>query len=208
MQIDLWPGGPTLRLADHWQTFGSLPDDPPGTHAFGYKFTGGESGVVVVKLIAPDDAMELDAQSVIDGIRRVPDVIEGQVGLIDVDVARTASGVPYVYSIVKIRVEPAGVEYNLTLHFPGERPVQLQGGFAEGNLTGMRDAMVYELAQRNNMVGEPTADDPSGGWAHDPFDHSTTGFVMNMSELPRFDEQFPGHPLSMARELLRAIAGA
>ena len=111
-----------------------------------------------------------------------------------------------MYSIVKIRLEPAGVEYNLTLHFAGERPVQLQGGFAEGNLTGVRDAMVYEMARSNNMGGEPTADDPSGGWAHDPFDYSTTGFVMNMSELPRFDERFPAHPLSMARELLRSIA--
>ena len=71
MQVDLWTGGPTLRLADHWQPFGTLPEDPPGTQAFGYKFTGGESGVVVVKPIAPDGAMELDAQSVIDGIRSV-----------------------------------------------------------------------------------------------------------------------------------------
>lgn len=76
--------------------------------------------------------MELDARSVIDGIRGVPDVIEGQVGLIDADVAKTASGVPYVYSIVKIRLEPVGVEYNLTLHFPGEHPVQLQGRFRRG----------------------------------------------------------------------------
>lgn len=48
----------------------------------------------------------------------MPDVIEGQVGLIDVDVAKTASGVPYVYSIVKIRLEPVEVEYNLTLTSP------------------------------------------------------------------------------------------
>ena len=38
------------------------------------------------------------------------------------------------------------------------------------------------------------------------FSTSTTGFVMNMSELPDFDQQFPGHPLTMARELLRSIA--
>lgn len=36
--------------------------------------------------------------------------------------------------------------------------------------------------------------------------HSAAGFVMNMSELPDFDEQFPNHPLSMAQELLRNIA--
>lgn len=58
------------------------------------------------------------------------------------------------------------------------------------------------------MLHAPTQDDPTGGWAHDPFDHSTTGFVMNMSELPDFDEQFPSHPLTMARELLRNIAAS
>ena len=31
---------------------------------------------------------------------------------------------------------------------------------------------------------------------------------MNMSELPDFDEQFPNHPLTMARELLRNIAAS
>ena len=56
------------------------------------------------------------------------------------------------------------------------------------------------------MLHEPTPDDPTGGWAHDPYDHSTTGFVMNMSELPDFDQQFPGHPLTLARELLQNIA--
>ncbi len=65
---------------------------------------------------------------------------------------------------------------------------------------------MYEMAQRRNMLQEATEDDPTGGWAHDPFDYSTTGFVMNTSELSDFDEQFPGHPLTMARELLRSIA--
>ena len=68
------------------------------------------------------------------------------------------------------------------------------------------EAFVYEMSQRRNMLQEPTEDDRTGGWTHGPYDHSTTGFVMNMSELPDFDQQFPSHPLTMARELLRSIA--
>lgn len=59
------------------------------------------------------------------------------------------------------------------------------------------------MASCQNLLNEPTEDDPTGGWAHDPFDNSTTGFVMNISELPDFDQQFPHQPLTMARELFR-----
>lgn len=117
---------------------------------------------------------------------------------------KTASGVPYVYSIVKIRLEPVGVEYNLTLHFPGEHPVQLRGGFAEGNPTGARMRWSMKWLGATWWGRRPRMIQAAAGRAT-PFDHSTTGFVMNMSELPRFDEQFLAHPLSMARELLRSI---
>lgn len=77
-----------------------------------------------------------------------------------------------------------------------------------GNPTGAREAFGYEIAKRNNMRGEPTEDDSTGGWAHDPFGHSATGFVMNVSDLPDFDLQFPNHPLTMARELLRTVGAS
>ena len=107
---------------------------------------------------------------------------------------------------MKIPGEHSGVHYNLTLHLVGERPMQIRGHFDEGDVTGTREAVVYEMARRHNMLHEPTAEDPTGGWARDPFDYSTKGFVMNMSELLDFDGQFPSHPLTMARELLRNIS--
>lgn len=150
--------------------------------------------------------MPFDRDTLIEGIRHAQAVMAGQAGLVEADAARTASGVPYVYSIMKIRAEPTGVQYNLTLHLAGDRPLQVQGHFVEGNRTGVRDATVYEVAMRHNWVTPPNEEDPTGGWAHDPYDGSTAGFVMNMSELPDFDQQFPGHPLTMARELLRSVA--
>jgi len=208
MQISLWPGGPTLRLADHWQPFRTLPSDPPDAQAFGYKFTDGAIGAATTHAISPQAAMPLDQGEVIDALRGAPDVTAGRAGLIDVDVAHTASGIPYIYTLMKIRREPSGIQYNLTLHFSSEPRLQLQGNFNEGNPTGAREAFCYEIAKRNNVLNEPTEDDPTGGWARDPFDDSATGFVMNFSELPDFDEEFPDHPLTMARELLRTVAAS
>lgn len=206
MQIRLWSGGPTLELAGHWQPLRTLPDDPADMQAFGCTLGGGATGFLMMHTIPPNGAMPLDQQAVIDGLRGASEVTAGEAGLIDVDVAQTTSGIPYIYSLMKIPGDPSGIHYNLTLHLVGERTLQIRGGFDEGDLTGTREAFVYELAKRHNMLHEPAEDDPTGGWAHDPFDHSTTGFVMNISELPDFDEQFPSHPLTMARELVRNIA--
>jgi hypothetical protein len=206
MQISLWAGGPTLELADHWQPLRTLPDDPTDAQAFAFKFGDGAAGVLMMHPIPQNRAMPLDQQELIDGMRGANEVLSGQAGIIDVDAARTASGIPYVYSLMKIPGEHHGIHYNLTLHLVGDQTLQIRSGFDEGDLTGMREAFVYEMAQRRDMLQEATEDDPTGGWAHDPFDYSTTGFVMNMSELSDFDEQFPCHPLTMARELLRSIA--
>jgi len=206
METSLWPGGPTLTLPDYWQSLRTLPDDPPDTQVFAFQFDDGATGFLMMHPIPPNEAMPLDQQELIDGLRGAREVLAGQAGLVDVDTARTASGIPYVYSLMKIPGEHRGIHYNLTLHLVGDRTLQIRSGFDEGDVTGMREAFVYEMARHRNMLHEPTPDDSTGGWAHDPFDYSTNGFVMNMSELSDFDEQFPNHPLTLARELLRSIA--
>jgi hypothetical protein len=42
----------------------------------------------------------------------------------------------------------------------------------------------------------------------DPYNGSTTAFVMNMSELRDFDEHFPTHPVWMAWELLASVVAS
>lgn len=205
MRVDLWDGGPTLALADYWQHGGPLPDDPPGTKAFGYQFSDDATGTVTTRPYSAEYAMPLDKDRLIAGLLEADAVVTGQAGLIEVDVERTASGMPYVYSLMKIKQEPSGVQYSLTLHLHAEHVQQVQGFFIEGHTTGLRDAAVYEIARQNNWLREPTADDPMGGWARDPYTGVHTGFVMNMSELPDFDGQFPTHPVSMAREVLGAV---
>ena len=205
MRVKLWGGGPTLALADYWQQSALLPDDPPGTQAFGYLFSDDTTGTVTTRPYPAEYAMPLDKDQMIDGLLEADAVVAGQAGLIEVDVERTAGGVPYVYSLMKIKQEPSGVQYNLTLHLHAEHVQQVQGFFIEGRTTGMRDAAVYEIARQNDWLHEPTADDPMGGWARDPYSGLSAGLVMNMSELPDFDGDFPAHPLSMAREIIAAV---
>lgn len=205
MRVNLWGGGPTLALADYWQQSRLLPDDPPGTQAFGYLFSDDTTGTVTTRPYPAEYAMPLDKDQMIDGLLEADAVVAGQAGLIEVDVERTAGGVPYVYSLMKIKQEPSGVQYNLTLHLHAEHVQQVQGFFIEGHKTGMREAAVYEIARQNDWLQEPTADDPMCGWARDRYSGLSTGFVMNMSELPDFDGDFPAHPLSMAREIIAAV---
>lgn len=205
MRVTLWAEGPTLNLPDYWQPGRILPDDAPDAKVFGYSFSDGTVGSATAQAYPPQHAMPLDMNAIIDGLGGSPAVISGDAALIEVNVGHTASGVPYIYSLMKIKQEPSGVQYNLTLHLHADHVHQVQGFFVEGDLTGVRDATVYEMARQHDALGEPTVEDPTGGWARDPYTGRTTGFVMNMSELPDFDAQFPSHPLSMARELLAAV---
>ena len=46
------------------------------------------------------------------------------------------------------------------------------------------------------------------GWTCDPYDEKIDrGALMNISEQERFDEMFPGFPLSMCRELVKFLNG-
>lgn len=85
MQTSLWPDGPTLTLPDYWQPLGTLPDDPPDTQVFAFKFTDGANGSLIMHPIPPNKAMPLSQQELIDGLRGAREVLAGQAGLIDVD---------------------------------------------------------------------------------------------------------------------------
>ena len=66
--------------------------------------------------------------------------------------------------------------------------------------------MVFEMFRREQAGGEN--EDPFKGWTCDPYDEKIDkGALMNISEQERFDEIFPGFPLSMCRELVRFLNG-
>lgn len=92
------------------------------------------------------------------------------------------------------------MQYTLTLHAPG---LHVQGYFSEGAMTGQRDAVVLELLRRGGTVSVGTGG--LEGWMRDPYSGSTVGFLMNRSEEPRYDEMFPGHPLTQCRIVVDAF---
>ena len=79
--------------------------------------------------------------------------------------------------------------------------VHIQGIFNETDITGQRDAAVYEIERRNGNVEEN-----SEGWLKDPYDESISReYAMNLSEYEKYDDMFPQHPLSVARAFIKGI---
>jgi len=127
-----------------------------------------------------------------------------QLALIEVDVAEL-DGVKAVRTLFKVRLNPRGFAFigSYTLPFSDQSfVVKVQS--AEQGITGMREAAV--------MMGVPTVetDDVTGkiiGWEQDPYDASFRGeFMRNQADDPRYDAQFPVHPLSKIRRYLADLS--
>ena len=108
---------------------------------------------------------------------------------------------PYWTTIVKTRLG-YGVQYCLTVQLDaGKTVISVTVLAEEEGATGIRDAAVFAMLQNQGML-----DDGLRGWVTDPFeDVPVDEFPMNLSELERFDDAFPCHPLSELRSLARFI---
>ena len=188
--------GKMITIPDYYQKVDSMPDDPENSIPYMVQ-TGNAMCFVLIFLVDESKSLPRTKESLIAGIR--PCLSEKQ-GLIQVEAYDD-----YVFSIVKTLKEPSGVQYILTYQrFYPEFILNIQAYFEEIGTTGIRDTIGYELCRRQNLVGGD--DDPFEGWVKDPYDETVkTGALMNLSESAQFDEQFPGFPLTMCREFLRAI---
>ncbi|MBQ9047024.1 MAG: hypothetical protein IJ120_03890 [Solobacterium sp.] len=188
--------GITISIPEYYQKVDSMPDDPVDSIPYMVQ----TDNAMCFALIFPVDESESlprTKESLISGIRQF--LGENQ-GLIRVEAAED-----YVYSIVKTIKEPSGVQYTLTYqHFFPDFILNIQAFFEEIGTTGIRDSIGYEMCRRQDLVG--TKDDPFAGWWKDPYDNSIKkGALMNLSEREEFDELFPGFPLSMCREFVKAL---
>ena len=188
--------GKTVCIPEYYQRVDSMPDDPENSVPY---MVQTENAMCFALVFPVDESKSLPRtkEALISGIRQF--LGENQ-GLIQVEAAED-----HVYSIVKTLKEPSGVQYILTYQkFLPEFILNIQAFFEEIGTTGIRDSVGYEMCRRQNLVG--TEDDPFAGWARDPYDDSIReGALMNLSEREEFDEQFPGFPLSMCREFVRAL---
>ncbi len=182
-----------FNVPDEYQQVKTMPEDPPLTTALALQNANTEA-MVLIYPIKPDSAMPFSRpQKVVDGIHRA---LGDDQGLIDVSSGVTDGGHKYIYSIVKSARQPYGVQYTLTLHL--ERPdhvLNVTGFFDESGMTGMRDAIIYEMMTREGKTDS---------WSRDPYDPEyKNGLLMNLSEMPKYDPLFPDHPLSTLRGFLK-----
>lgn len=190
-------GALQMSLPEGWQRVNSMPDDPPASVAMATQTPAGGAFALLYPMPATYAMPFGDSDTVVGGIHRA---LAPDQGLVQVEAGTTHAGRAYVYSIVKTRVEPSGVQYSLTLHVDtGSQTTCVQAFCDEGQPTGVRDAAVFSALLKAGEVGEDLS-----GWQRDPYDPAREeGFLANLSELPEFDHYFPGHPLSLARELVR-----
>lgn len=190
-----------ISVPGYFQQVDSMPEDPEGSIPL---MAQSDNAVclVVLQPLSPEDAMPFDnPQIVIDGIH---ECMNEDQGLIEVEAGGEA-GSRYIYSIVKTLKNPdipEGVQYTLTLDKECEGGmVHAEGFFDEQGTTGLRDTVVFQMLASENGFDEIKAD-----WMQDPYSPSfSRGLLMNKSEWVQFDDMFPGHPLTMAREFVGAL---
>ena len=183
-----------MLLPEGYKQVQPLPEDPEGCITY-VKETEQATCLVSLFQINPAEAMDFNGkEDLIHGIHRT--VAKNQ-ALIEVDSGKLASGKPFIYSIVKTRMED-GMQYFLLMHIKWyDSVIAVRGFFQEYGVSGVRDTTVYEMYRRNNP--DLTMDD----WFQDPYDSTLPqGFKMNLSEQAKFDEVFPDHPLSQCRQFI------
>lgn len=189
-----------LNLPEKYQILKNFPKDPVDCVNYGIATTSSKC-VIQVYPIGSREAMPFgDTKAIISGIHGT---LADNQALVEVKSGKTAHGREFVYSIVKEKKEPSGVDYALLLHVDYQNStICFNGFFMEYGTTGMRDATVFELAIRQGLV---TGKEHEGWWL-DPYDKDWKHpFLMNLSEQEQYDVHFPDHPLSQCRQFVKLI---
>lgn len=167
-----------------------------------------ESSNQVIMFTKADKKTKMDFDDLDGLVKGIHEAMSDEQGLIEAKKGVTPRGYKYIYSIVKTvdTKTMSGAKYFLRLNIGiDEDVVEVQGGFDEIGMTGMRDTMGMEFARRAGLTSM-TGENPFEGWNEDPFDKTyTKGIPMNLSEKEGIDGLFPYHPLTQAREFLLAV---
>jgi len=187
-------------IPDDFQKMNSMPEDPENSVVYG-KQTSSADCFVIIFPINPANAMPFDNErEVISGIHN--SLAEDQ-GLIEVKAGVTRQNNKFIYSIVKTKLNPSGMQYTLVMHLDyGVDVLNVQAYFSEIGMTGQRDNTIL-----NKLISEGVIVMPDmSKWMQDPYDANyTKGIRMNLSENEQYDNAFPNHPLSEIRKLINSI---
>ena len=108
-----------------------------------------------------------------------------------------------IKTIFKFPQDPTGFTYLATYTIPRENfSVVLKVQCHEQGITGMRESVILD-----NAIGEGLIDlETMKGWFSDPYDPEFKApLLSNIADRDEFDERFPKHPLSRARNTLKML---
>lgn len=170
-----------------------------------YALNSENCNAILLRMLATEDsAIPRSEDAIIDLLRNT---LDGESGIIEVGCGTTENGNEYAFDLFKRHItdmDPIGVvDYTLNINVWKDGDIHfINGSFQENGMTGMRDTTVYEIYRKKGYF----QNDQHDGWNRDPYDSKCKeGFLMNLSEQKEFDDMFPDHPLSEARELIDFI---
>lgn len=189
-----------INIPTSFQKAETMPEDPVNSVTYG-KQTQSANCFLMMCLINNQSAMPYGNEgAVIDGVHSV---LNEEQGLIEVKSGLTNNQKRYIYSIVKAKLKPSGIQYILTMHIDlHDYTINIQSYFDEVGMTGLRDNAIM-----GKMISEGKVTLPSmEGWFKDPYDENyKKGLLMNLSEQKEYDSMYPLHPLTEARNLVKYI---
>lgn len=155
--------------------------------------------------VPPDIDCDLaDVQAVRNSYRQMAS--NAGLAIIEVETA-TVAGCIVIRTIIKAPQQPTGMTYlgSITLPFRDFSYV-LKVQCAEQGITGLREAAVLDQLIASGTVTIIPEEGKIQGWMQDPYDPAIQAPLMrNRSEAIEYDETFPDHPLSRARQVLNHI---
>lgn len=189
----------TIHIPNEYQKMNSMPDDPKNSNAYG-KQTPSLNCFITMYPISKEKAMPFDNERVV--INGIHSALGDTQGLIEVKAGNTKNNKKYIYSIVKTKLEPSGIQYILTMHIDmNDYVMNLQSFFDEVGITGQREAVIM-----NQLLNEGKILSNMDGWMQDPYDENLKkGLLMNISGKKEYDTIFQNHPLTEERKLIHYI---
>jgi hypothetical protein len=120
-----------------------------------------------------------------------------------------------IRTIFKAPQEPSGMSYwgSIMLPFRDFSYVVKVHCREDSITTGLRETVVFEEMLKSGQIkvragksGKAITQDTIEGWAEDPYDDAIKIPLMrNLAEAEAYDTQFPNHPLTRLRRILRRI---
>lgn len=191
-----------LETDNTYQKLNRLPEDPIDAEIYGFA-TSEAQAMITIHNIDQETAMPFAyPDEVINGIHQT---LASNQALIEVVNGVTQFGESYIYSIIKTKMEPHGVQYFCLLQMTqlnSHLITNVKAFYTEVGITGKRDATVYSYLRNEGIIGGKNGRE----WQFDPYDSTyLADFLMNLSELPDFDSVFPHHPLSVLRQFIKEV---